>query len=213
MQASHDLVGRALASRIVAIVRLARESPLVEIAEALVEGGLRTIEFTLTTPGALDAVSACRARFGDRALIGAGTVLDAADARRCTAAGAQLVVAPDFNPEVVAEALRGGALAIPGALTPTEIVTAWRSGASLVKVFPARALGPQYIADILAPLPHILLMATGGVHQDNVAAFVRAGAAAVAVGGNLVDRDVVERRDWRALSERARSLVDAVREL
>jgi 2-dehydro-3-deoxyphosphogluconate aldolase/(4S)-4-hydroxy-2-oxoglutarate aldolase len=210
VQGYDDLLSRALASRIVAIVRLTWEAPLVEIAEALIAGGLKVLEFTITTPGALQAVAACRDRFGENALIGAGTVLEAEDARRCIEAGAQFLVAPDFNPEVVSVARRASILAMPGAFTPTEIVAAWRAGASMVKLFPARSLGPQYIADLLAPLPNVLLMATGGVSQDNAASYLRAGAAAVGVGGQLVGRDAVERRDWRMLAERARELVQAV---
>jgi 2-dehydro-3-deoxyphosphogluconate aldolase/(4S)-4-hydroxy-2-oxoglutarate aldolase len=207
-----DLLGRALAARVVAIIRLTGEASLVGVAEALVEGGLRALEFTMTTPGALDAISACRDRFGEDVLVGAGTVVDADGAHRCLDAGAQFIVAPDFNAGVVAETRRAGALAMPGAFTPTEIVAASHAGASIVKVFPVRALGPQYIKDILAPLPSLLLMPTGGVSAENAATYLRAGAVAVGVGGNLVARDAVERRDWRVLTERARSLVGSVRE-
>ena len=212
MHDHEDLLRRALAARVVAIIRLSGEASLVDVAEALVEGGLRALEFTMTTPGALDAIAACRDRFGEDVLVGAGTVVDVDDTHRALDAGAQFIVAPDFNADVVAGTRRAGALAMPGAFTPTEIVTASHAGASIVKVFPVRSLGPQYIKDILAPLPSLLLMPTGGVSEENAATYLRAGAVAVGVGGNLVARDAVERRDWRVLTERARSLVGSVHE-
>jgi 2-dehydro-3-deoxyphosphogluconate aldolase/(4S)-4-hydroxy-2-oxoglutarate aldolase len=203
------LLRRALACRLVAIVRLRDGAALLEVAEALVAGGITTLEFTLTTPGAITAIERCRARFGE-AVVGAGTVLDADGARRCLAAGAQFLVSPGFDPDVIAAARVGGALAMPGAMTPTEIVVAWRAGADVVKVFPARALGPRYIADVLAPLPDVPLMPTGGVDATNAADYLRAGAVAVAVGGSLVDPAAVARGDWAALTARARALVAAV---
>ncbi len=207
-----ELLERTLKDRLVAIIRLRHEAPLARVAEALVTGGIRALEFTLTSPGAVPAITACRARLGNDVIVGAGTVLDAEEARRCLDAGAQFLVSPGFDPAVVALARERGALAMPGALTPTEIVTAWRAGADVVKVFPARAFGPRYIADLLAPLPQIPLMPTGGVDETNVADYLRAGAVGVAVGGRLVAEDAVARADWDALTERARVLVAAVRQ-
>ena len=204
------LLRRALARRLVAIVRLRDGAALLEVAEALVEGGITTLEFTLTTPGAITAIERCRARFSEAVVVGAGTVLDPDGARRCVAAGAQFLVSPGVDPDVIAAARDGGALAMPGAMTPTEILAAWRAGADVVKVFPARALGPRYIADVLAPLPEVPLMPTGGVDATNAADYLRSGAVAVAVGGNLVDPAAVARADWAALTARARALVDAV---
>jgi len=207
-----ELLERTLKDRLVAIIRLRHEAPLARVAEALVAGGIRALEFTLTSPGAVPAITACRARLGNDVIVGAGTVLDAEEARRCLDAGAQFLVSPGFDPAVVALARERGALAMPGALTPTEIVTAWRAGADVVKVFPARAFGPRYIADLLAPLPQIPLMPTGGVDETNVADYLRAGAVGVAVGGRLVGEDAVAQADWNALTERARVLVAAVRQ-
>ncbi len=208
---NHDeLLERTRHARLVAIIRLRHDAPLVRVAEALVAGGVRALEFTLTSPGAVAAITACRARFGDDVIVGAGTVLDAEEARRCLDAGAQFLVSPGFDPAVVARARERGALAMPGALTPTEIVTAWRAGADVVKVFPARAFGPRYIADLLAPLPQIPLMPTGGVDETNAAAYLRAGALGVAAGGKLVAEDAVTRANWEALTARARMLVAAV---
>jgi len=205
-----SLRGRALAGRVVAIVRVTGTAPLVDVAEALVEGSIRALEFTLTSPGALEAIERCRARFGDGVVIGAGTVLEVTEAHRCLDAGAQFLVSPGLDAEVVAVARDGGALAIPGAMTPTEIVAAWRAGADVIKVFPARALGPRYVADVLAPLPHIPLMPTGGVDERNAADYLRAGAVAVAAGGGLVDPAALARADWATLTSRARALIDAV---
>ena len=211
---NHDeLLERTLDNRLVAIIRLRHEAPLAQVAEALVAGGIRALEFTLTSPGAVPAITACRARFGDDIIVGAGTVLDEEEARHCLDAGAQFLVSPGFDRAVVALARACGALALPGALTPTEIVTAWRAGADVVKIFPARAFGPRYIADLLAPLPQIPLMPTGGVDETNVAAYLRAGAVGVAVGGTLVAEDTVARADWDALTARARVLVAAVRQV
>jgi 2-dehydro-3-deoxyphosphogluconate aldolase/(4S)-4-hydroxy-2-oxoglutarate aldolase len=204
------LLRRALIGRLVAIVRLRDGAALLEVAAALVEGGITALEFTLTTPGAVAAIERCRARFGEAVVVGAGTVLDADGARRCLEAGAQFLVSPGFDPDVIAAARDGGALAMPGAMTPTEILAAWRAGADVVKVFPARALGPRYIADVRAPLPEVRLMPTGGVDATNAAEYLRAGAIGVAVGGNLVDPAAVARADWAALRARARALVDAV---
>jgi 2-dehydro-3-deoxyphosphogluconate aldolase / (4S)-4-hydroxy-2-oxoglutarate aldolase len=201
---------RVLAGRLVAIIRLRAGTALLEVAAALVGGGITTLEFTLTTPGAIEAIKRCRAHFGEAVVVGAGTVLDAEDARRCLAVGAQFLVSPGFDPEVIAAAHAAGALAMPGAMTPTEILAAWRAGADVVKVFPARSLGPRYIADVLAPLPDVLLMPTGGVDATNAADYLRAGAVGVAVGGNLVDPAAVARADWATLTARAHALVAAV---
>jgi 2-dehydro-3-deoxyphosphogluconate aldolase/(4S)-4-hydroxy-2-oxoglutarate aldolase len=209
----HDratLLERTLGGRVVAIVRLAEPASLVDVAAALIAGGIYTLEFTLTTPGALEAISACRARFSDDAVIGAGTVLDANEARQCLAAGAQFLVSPGTDPAVIDAARDGGALSMPGALTPTEIIAAWRAGADVVKVFPARQLGPQYIRDLRGPLPQIPLMPTGGVDERNAADYLRAGAVGVAVGGNLIDPAAVARGDWAAITVKARALAEAV---
>jgi len=196
---------------ILAIVRLRVAAPLVDVAQALHDGGIRAIEFTLTTPGVLPAIERCRVRFGADVAIGAGTVLDAESAARCLDAGAQFLVSPGLDQAVIDRAHAAGALAFPGALTPTEIIAAWRGGADVVKVFPARALGSRYIADVRAPLPTIPLMPTGGVDATNAAAYLRAGAVAVAVGGNLIDPEAIDRCDWASLTRRARDFVAAAR--
>jgi 2-dehydro-3-deoxyphosphogluconate aldolase/(4S)-4-hydroxy-2-oxoglutarate aldolase len=211
METRHTLLEQTLAGRLVAIIRLREEADLLRAAAALVEGGIHSLEFTLTTPGAVSAIHAARARFGATVVVGAGTVLDAESARRCLDAGAQFLVSPGFDPAVIDAAHAQAALAMPGALTPTEILAAWRAGADVVKVFPARQFGPRYIADIRAPLPDIPLMPTGGVDATNAAAFLKAGAVGVAAGGNLIDPAAVARQDWQVITARAAELVAAVR--
>ncbi|MBI3976610.1 MAG: bifunctional 4-hydroxy-2-oxoglutarate aldolase/2-dehydro-3-deoxy-phosphogluconate aldolase [Chloroflexi bacterium] len=196
---------------IVAIIRLERADELVRVAEALHEGGVRTVEFTLTTPGALDALRETARRLGDAVLLGAGTVLDPESGRAAIFAGAQFIVAPTLNRATVALCRRSGVAVIPGALTPTEILTAWEVGADLVKVFPATTFGPGYLRDVLAPLPQVRLVPTGGVSLANAAEFIRAGAVALGVGSQLVDRRAVAAGRFDEITERARRFVEAVR--
>ncbi len=200
-----------LESGIVAIVRIKEPGELIRVAEAIEAGGVRVIEFTMTTPNALEAIQQLSRQKGDRILLGAGTVLDPETARAAFLAGAQFLVAPNFNPAVVQLARRYSKIVIPGAFTPTEIVSAWECGADIVKVFPATALGPQYIKDILAPLPYVRLLPTGGVNLENISKFILAGACAVAVGGNLVESRLVRESNWAALTENAQRYSQAVK--
>ena len=201
---------RIVTSRIIAIVRLSDEASLVQVAEALARGGVECLEFTSGTPGFLDAIAESRRVIGERALIGAGTVVSEDQARECVAAGAQFVVSPGLFQPVVDAALDLDVVSIPGAMTPTEIIQAWEWGAHAVKVFPVRQLGPQYIRDVRGPVPHIPLVAVGGVDASNAAEYLQAGAIAVGVGGRLVDKDLVRNRDWPGLQQQAQLLVDAV---
>src|SRR5829696_422937 len=170
----------------IAVVRLNDLSKAVPLTEALVAGGVRAVEFTFTNPTAGEAIAAASATLGSRALIGAGSVLDAETARVAILAGARL------------------------ALTPTEILTAWQAGATYVKVFPANLGGPRYLRDVLGPLPQLKLIPTGGVDVDNAGEFIRAGAVAVALGSNLVDARSVATDDWETITARAQAIVDAV---
>ncbi len=197
-----------LPRRPIAIVRLDDLSAAVDIARALAEGGMTALEYTLSNRDAFTAVERVRAAVGDTLRVGLGTVLSAEDARRAVDAGAEFLVTPTLEPEVIAAAHEAGVPVACGAYTPTEIMTAWRHGAELVKVFPARSLGPAYIKDVLAPLAGLRLVPTGGVDLDNCAAFLKAGAYTVALGSNLVDGSLVRDRDWRALAARARQYVD-----
>jgi 2-dehydro-3-deoxyphosphogluconate aldolase/(4S)-4-hydroxy-2-oxoglutarate aldolase len=203
-------LGRIVDGGLVAIVRLDQEAPLQAVVEALCLGGIDVIEVTMTTPGALDALKDASASLGNRVLLGAGTVLDSETARAAILAGARFIVSPTLSTDVTKLCHRYGVVSIPGAYTPTEILAAWELGADLVKVFPAGSLGPQYIRDVLAPLPQIRLVPTGGVNLTNIRAFVEAGATAVAVGGNLVSKSVIARGDYETLTQTARQFRVAV---
>jgi 2-dehydro-3-deoxyphosphogluconate aldolase/(4S)-4-hydroxy-2-oxoglutarate aldolase len=205
-----DAVERIVAGGVIAILRLVAAEDLVPAARAIAAGGVTAIEFTLTTPGAVRALGPARDVLGRSILLGVGTVLTAEAAREAIGAGAEFVVAPNLNAEVVGACRATAIPVIPGALTPTEVVQAWDLGASLVKVFPAGSVGPRYIRDLRGPLPHIPLVPTGGVSLDNVAAFLQAGAAAVGVGGEMVPTDLLARRAYDAIEARARAFAEAV---
>lgn len=183
----------------IAIVRLDDLSEAVRISNALLQGGISALEFTLTNHKALDAVEAALESLGGEATVGAGTVLDATSARMAILSGAQFLVTPTLAEDVISCGKRYSVPVICGAFTPTEILRAWELGADFVKVFPARSVGPAYFKDVLGPLPDIRLIPTGGVDLDNARKFLDAGAYAVAVGSNLVDRSLVERQDWKGL--------------
>jgi 2-dehydro-3-deoxyphosphogluconate aldolase / (4S)-4-hydroxy-2-oxoglutarate aldolase len=171
---------------------------------------VRAVEFTFTNPTAAEAIAAACAGLGSRALIGAGSVLDAETARVAILAGATFVVTPTVSASTIELCNRYGVATTIGALTPTEIVTAWQAGATYVKVFPANLGGPRYLRDVLGPLPQLKLIPTGGVDVDNAGEFIRAGAVAVALGSNLVDARSVATDDWETITARAQAIVDAV---
>jgi 2-dehydro-3-deoxyphosphogluconate aldolase/(4S)-4-hydroxy-2-oxoglutarate aldolase len=200
-----------LAGGVVAVVRMREAGPLAQVGAALAEGGIAAIEFTMTTPGALRVIEEVTASGDERVVWGAGTVLDPETCRAAILAGARFIVSPTLNPKVIEVCRRYSVIAVPGAFTPTEILTAWELGADVVKVFPATALGPQYFKDVLAPLPQVRLLPTGGVSLDNAGDFIRAGAVSVAVGGNLVRADDVAAGRFDALTERAAKYVAAVK--
>lgn len=201
---------------VVPVVRLPDLVGAVDLARALLDGGVTAVELTMTSPGALEALVVLRERVpafarGEAAL-GMGSVLNRKMAAAAIANGAQFVVAPTLDLPTVACCVEHKVPVMPGAFTPTEIQTAWVAGAAVVKVFPATKLGPGYFEDILAPLPHLKLMPTGGVGLENAGEFVRAGAVAVGVGSALVRKDWVSGGSWQALTEQARRFVTAVRE-
>lgn len=206
-----DALNRIMSCGVVAIVRMDDAAGLGQVARAIKEGGVDVIEFTMTTPGALDIIARCTAEFGDSVLLGAGTVLDPETARAAILAGARFLVSPTFSTAVIDMAHRYDVAAVPGVLTPTEMLAAWEAGADLLKVFPATAMGPQYFRDVLAPLPYLRLTPTGGVSLENTGDFIKAGAVAVAVGSNLVDRQAVKEGRWEALTATARKFVAAVK--
>jgi 2-dehydro-3-deoxyphosphogluconate aldolase/(4S)-4-hydroxy-2-oxoglutarate aldolase len=199
-------------TRVIAVVRLARYDQATEVARALLEGGVIAIELTHTGSGVDAAVSALRAALGDQLQVGVGTVLAANVANASIDAGAQFVVTPVVRPSVVSACRSRAVPVICGALTPTEILDAHDAGADMIKIFPARAVTPEYLRDILAPLPMLQLVPTGGVGPENARAYLRAGAVAVGIGGNLVARDAVARGDWRQITLAAQSCIAATQE-
>lgn len=214
MMDRQTVVAHIIACRLIAIVRVPDPAQLLPVAEALHAGGVEVIEFTLTTPGALEQIRVARERFGDALVVGAGTVLDVEMAQQAIEVGAQFIVAPNVDPAVIrlCHRRRYNLPVIPSALTPTEIVAAWTAGADLIKVFPASVGGPGYIREVLAPLPHARLVPTGGVTTENVMEFLNAGAVAVGVGSSLVDKAAVAAKDWPTLTERARRFVALIAE-
>jgi len=194
----------------VGIIRAQRAEGLMHIAQSLQEGGLNCIEVTMTTPGALRAIEEIAGKL-EGVLMGAGTVLDGTSARQAVLAGAKFLVTPTVELDVIEMAHRYGVAAIPGAMTPTEILTAWEAGADVVKVFPAGVLGPGYLKAVRGPLPQIPLAPTGGITADNAGEFIQAGAVMVCAGGWLVDKKAVDEARYDVLTQRARQLVEAVR--
>jgi 2-dehydro-3-deoxyphosphogluconate aldolase/(4S)-4-hydroxy-2-oxoglutarate aldolase len=210
MPSHFEILSRLIAGKVVAVVRLDSGDQLIKVAEALKAGGVTAIEFTVPTPGALDMIKQASAYFGDEVIMGAGTVLDAETARAAILSGAQFIVTPALNVKTIQLCRRYGKPIIPGALTPTEILTAWEAGADMVKLFPADSMGPAYLKAVLAPLPQVRLAPTGGISADNAAEYLKAGATALGVGGKLVDKQAVARGDFAALTAEAKRLMHAV---
>lgn len=193
-----------------AVIRLDDLSAALPLAQALAAGGVRGVEFTLTNRDALGVVARVRSEVGEGAAVGLGTVTDAATAGEAIAAGAQFLVTPALDAEVARVAAAAGVPVMMGALSPTEVLAAWRAGAELVKVFPARLGGPAFFKDILGPFPQVRLIPSGGVDLQTAASYIRTGASGVAVGGALVNEDLIRRRAWDDLTALARRFVAAV---
>jgi 2-dehydro-3-deoxyphosphogluconate aldolase / (4S)-4-hydroxy-2-oxoglutarate aldolase len=196
---------------VVPVVRTSSAESAVLAIEAVYRGGIRAAEITMTVPGAIKALEKLADAFGDKLVLGAGTVLDPETARICMLAGAEFFVTPALNVKTIEMAKRYSKVIMPGALTPTEVVTAWEAGADFVKVFPCGALGgAKYIKALKAPLPHIEMVPTGGVSLETTADFLRAGAAAVAVGAELIDAKTISEGRYEVFEERARQFLAEV---
>lgn len=202
---------QVLDSGIVAVVRSQDSQQLVEVARALVDGGVTVIEITMTVPGALDVVRQVRQAMGDKVLLGAGTILDTETARAALLAGAEYLVAPTVNLDVIRLCQRYDKLIMPGAFTPTEILAAWEAGADIVKVFPADVVGPAFFKALRGPLPQIRLMPTGGVDLNTAADFLKAGACCLGIGGQLVEPKAIAERNFDRIRELARKYVEIVK--
>lgn len=198
---------------VVPVVRTRSADDARRAVEALRVGGITVFEITLTVPNALDVIRSLSREYRGQALIGAGTVLSPEDARSSVEAGAEFVVSPGFDPAIVATVRELERAVMPGALTPTEVLGAWQAGAHVVKVFPCSAMGgASYLQALRAPFPHIKLMPTGGVDATTAAAYVKAGACALGVGGKLVDQSALDAGRDELLTERAQELLQAVAE-
>ncbi|MEE3369571.1 MAG: bifunctional 4-hydroxy-2-oxoglutarate aldolase/2-dehydro-3-deoxy-phosphogluconate aldolase [Planctomycetota bacterium] len=209
MSKSDDL-GRIIDSGIVAVMRAQSGEKLVDVAEALLAGGVKVMEVTFTVPNALRVLEEVADRMGDRILLGAGTVLDPETARIAILSGAQFIVSPSTDPEVIQLCRRYDKIVLPGAFTPTEVVQAWQAGADIVKVFPSDCVGPQYLKALRGPLPQVRLMPTGGVNLDTAEEFLRCGACALGVGGALVSSQAVADGDMASIESLAQRYVDLV---
>lgn len=197
--------------RLIAIVRTRDPERAVPLAEAIVRGGVSSIEIALTTPDAFATITELTSRLADRALVGAGTVRTACDARSAIAAGARFLVAPDFNEGVLDEARSAGIPYVPGALTPSEVGTILEAGVEMVKIFPAGRMGPAYLRDLLGPFPQLRPVPTGGVDLSNAAQFLQAGAVALGVGSALTDGGGNGLEGVSALTRRWTQLINARR--
>src|SRR5205085_3446654 len=203
---------RVLDAGIVAVVRAPDGARLVDVIRALADGGITVAEVTFTVPDAIDVLRKASRELGDRVLLGAGTVLDTETARAALLAGAEFLVAPTLNLDVIRLCRRYDKVVMPGAFTPTEILAAWEAGADVVKVFPADMVGPAFFKAMRGPLPQIRLMPTGGVDLTTAADYLRAGACCLGVGGQLVDPKLIAAGDFDGLRELARKYAAVVRQ-
>ncbi len=206
-----EVLRRVRTTGLIAILRHTEASRAIETAEALLGAGADVVEVTLNTAGAREMLGAIAESFGERLVVGAGTVLSVAAAEQAVAAGARLIVCPHLDEAIVQYAIQQQSAVIPGAFTPTEILRAWTGGASMVKVFPAGPVGPRYIRDLLAPLDDVPLVPTGGVNLDNAAEFIRAGAVALGLGSALVDPKLVAAGRFDQIAATASAFLAAIR--
>lgn len=198
---------------VIPVVRVSSAQEAIEVSDAIKAGGVSLIEITMSVQGAIDVIKELTKKYKDEIIMGAGTILDPETGRAALLAGAQFIVSPTLNLDLIQLAHRYSAVVIPGAMTPTEILTAWNAGADMVKVFPAAQLGgPEYLKALKGPLPQILLVPTGGVNLQNAGAFIKAGASAIGVGGELVDKKAVKEKKFHLITENTRAFLKAVRE-
>ena len=204
-------LSRIVESGVVAVLRAPSGEMLSDVAEALLAGGVEAIEVTFTVPGAHRVLEQVADRLGDKILLGAGTVLDPETARVALLAGAEFVVSPTVNLDVIRICQRYDKAVMPGALTPTEVLAAWEAGADVVKVFPSDFTGPKYLKALHGPLPQVRLMPTGGVNLDTAAEFLRCGACALGIGGSLVEAKAVAAGDMARIENLAKQYVEIVK--
>ena len=208
-----EVFNRMISEGLIPVVRVSSAKEAIDVADAIKEGGVSFIEITMSVQGAIDVIKELTQKYKDEIIMGAGTILDPETGRAALLAGAQFIVSPTLNLDLIQLAHRYSAVVIPGAMTPTEILAAWNAGADMVKVFPAGQLGgPEYIKAIRGPLPQVLLVPTGGVNLQNAGAFIKAGATALGVGGELVDKKAVKEKQFNIITENTRAFLKIIRE-
>lgn len=208
-----QILSNLLAVGVVPVVRTATAESAILSIEALYEGGITTAEITMTVPGAIQALEKIAAKFGSKITLGAGTVLDPETCRICMLSGAEFFVTPSLNRATIEMARRYSKVILPGALTPTEVCTAWEAGADIVKVFPCGNMGgPKYIKALKGPFPQIEMAPTGGVNLETTADFLRAGACSVAVGGELIDAKTIAEGKYEVFTERAKQYIALIQQ-
>jgi len=208
-----EIFNRMIDEGVIPVVRVSSAQEAMDVSDAIKEGGVSLIEITMSVQGAIDVIKELTRKYKDEIIMGAGTILDPETGRAALLAGAQFIVSPTLNLDLIHLAHRYSAVVIPGAMTPTEILSAWNAGADMVKVFPAAQLGgPEYLKALKGPLPQILLVPTGGVNLQNAAAFIKAGATALGVGGELVDKTAVKEKKFNVITENTRAFLKVVKE-
>ena len=208
-----EVFNRMVSEGLIPVIRVASAAEAIDVADAIKEGGVTLIEITMSVPGAIDAIKELTKKYKDDIMMGAGTILDPETGRAALLAGAQFLVTPTLNLDLIQLAHRYSAVIVPGAMTPTEILTAWNAGADLVKVFPAAQVGgPEYIKALRGPLPQILYVPTGGVNLQNAGAFIKAGATALGVGGELVNKKAVKEKRFNIITENTRAFLKEIRD-
>ena len=195
-------------SGVISIIRGIRSEFLENTLEALYGGGVRCVEIALNTDGALSMIETVKKLYGDRMLVGAGTALDDTAARNSISAGADFILSPVLSISMIELCNLYSRLAVPGVFTATEVLEAKKAGARLIKVFPVSSVGPAYIRELLGPLPDVRLLPVGGISEKNAGQFIAAGAFAVGIGSGLVNKELVERGDFKTIKERARAIID-----
>ena len=207
-----ETISRIIETGLIPVVRAESSDIAMRAIDAIKQGGISVLEITMTVPGAIRVIEEVARRFGEDVIVGAGTVLDSETARACMLAGAQFIVSPALDLDTISCCRRYSIPVMPGAMTPSEVVAAWKAGADFVKVFPANAVGgPSYIKALKAPLPQIALVPTGGVSLKTAADFIKAGAAALGVGADLVDTAALRAGEDKVITARARQFIEIVK--
>jgi len=206
-----EVLTRIIDAGVVAVIRMKDTNRLLNVIEALRVGGVKSMEITMTVPGAVDIIRQLSKAVPEDVLIGAGTVVEEETAAKVIEAGATFVVGPVLNLNIVSLCVKRCIAVMPGCYTPSEILTGWKAGADIIKVFPATSLGPKYFKDLRGPFPDIRLMPTGGVTIDNVGEWIAAGACAVGIGSDLLDKKAIEEERYEVLTQRAARMVQNVK--